>query len=189
MTKYLTFFPLLRPGDPRTAVLLRAAVWEPTGDAGESLWGAPARPGHSPDASPPHHAPLGCLPGLRKAAAAGLYSSYTYSDITTIWCMELVQNAHGTNLPPVSLLNSNSSCHQLNKSKANGFAWTLPSHVTDCFTSGSGNQKQCWKSYIKWQHCEKAFGRSFSYITLVPRRKHHVHFGHYVSASTEIICY
>lgn len=80
MTKYVTlFFPLLRPGDPRTAVLLRAAVWEPAGDAGESLWGAPAQPGHSPDASPPRHAPLGRLPGLREAAAAGLYSSCTYS--------------------------------------------------------------------------------------------------------------
>lgn len=138
MTKYVTlFFPLLRPGDPRTAVLLRAAAWEPAGDAGESLWGAPAQPGHSPDASPPHHAPLGRLPCLREAAAAGLYSSYTYShercwDITTIWWMfrmELAQNAHETDLPPVSLLKSNSSCHQINKSKANGFAWTLPSHV------------------------------------------------------------
>lgn len=136
MTKYVTlFFPLLRPGDPWTAALLRAAVPEPTGDAGESLRGAPARPGHSPDASPPHHAPLGCLPGIREAAAPGLYSTYTYShercwDITTIWwlfCLERAQNAHKPNLPPLSSLNSNSSwSHQLNKSKANEVAQGLP---------------------------------------------------------------
>lgn len=91
-------------------MLLRAAVPEPTRDSGESLRGAPTRPGHSPDASPPHHAPLGCLPGVREAAAPGLYSHERC--ITTSWwlfCLELTQNAHNPNLPPASSLNSNSS--------------------------------------------------------------------------------
>lgn len=156
MTKYVTlFFPLLRPGDPWTAALLRAAVPEPTGDAGETLRGAAAQPGHSPGASPPHHAPLGCLPGIREAAAPGLYSAYTYSHercwhITTIWwlfCLERAQNAHKPNLPPVSSLNSNSSwSHQLNKSKTNEVAQGLPSHVSDSFPSRSGNQSE-------WHYC------------------------------------
>lgn len=72
------FFPPLRPGDPRAAVLLRAAVSEQSGDARESLRGAPAEPGHGPHTPPPQPAPLGCLPGLRETAAAGPYSSYTY---------------------------------------------------------------------------------------------------------------
>lgn len=75
---YFFSFRLSRPGDPRAAVLLHAAVSERSGDAGESLRGAPAGPGHSPDAPPPRPASLGCLPGLRETAAAGLYSSYMY---------------------------------------------------------------------------------------------------------------
>lgn len=192
MTKYVTLFsPLLRPGDPWTAALLRAAVPEPTGDAGESLRGAPARPGHSPDASPPHHAPLGCLPGIREAAAPGLYSTYTFShercwDITTIWwlfCLECAQNAHKPNLPPISSLNSNSSwSHQLNKGKANEVAQGLPSHVSDSFPSRSGNQSE-WHSFLKtqlkWQDCMKAFGYSCGYVSLVLRTKPCIHCGHY----------
>lgn len=72
----IIFFPPLRPRDPRAAVLLHAAVPEQLGGARESLRGAPAGPGHVPDAPPPQPAPLGCLPGLREAAAAGPYSSY-----------------------------------------------------------------------------------------------------------------
>ena len=71
------FFPALRPGDPRATVLLRAAVPQQSGGARESLRDAPAGPGHGPDAPPPQPAPLGLLPGLREAAAAGPYSSYT----------------------------------------------------------------------------------------------------------------
>lgn len=74
-------FPHLRPGDPRAAVLLHAAVSEQSWDARESLRGAPAEPGHSTDPPPPKPAPLGCLPGLREAAAAGPYPSYTYCSI------------------------------------------------------------------------------------------------------------
>lgn len=71
------FFPPLRPRYPRAAVLLHAAVSEQLGGARESLQGAPAGPGHGPDTPPPQPTPLGCLPGLREAAAAGPYSSYT----------------------------------------------------------------------------------------------------------------
>lgn len=58
-------------------MLLYTAVPEQLGGAGESLWGAAAGPGHGPDAPPPESASLGFLPGLRAAAAAGPYSSYT----------------------------------------------------------------------------------------------------------------
>lgn len=71
------FLPPLRPRDPRAAVLLHAAVPEQLEGARESLRGAPAGPGHGPGTPPPQPAPLGCLPGLREAAAAGPYSSYT----------------------------------------------------------------------------------------------------------------
>lgn len=58
-------------------MLLREAVSEQLGGARESLRGASALPGHGPDAPPPSPAPLGCLLGLREAAAAGSYSSCT----------------------------------------------------------------------------------------------------------------
>lgn len=70
-------FSPLRPCDPRAAVLLHTAVPEQLGGARESLRRPPAGPGHSPDTSPPQPAPLGCLLGLREAAATGLYSFYT----------------------------------------------------------------------------------------------------------------
>ncbi|XP_024274486.1 sec1 family domain-containing protein 2-like [Oncorhynchus tshawytscha] len=41
------------------------------GGSRESLWGAPAGPGHRPDPPPPHPATLGHLPGFRETAAAG----------------------------------------------------------------------------------------------------------------------
>lgn len=55
---------------------LHEAVSEQLGGARESLRGAPAGPGHGPGSAPPLPSPLGRLPGLREAAAAGLYSSY-----------------------------------------------------------------------------------------------------------------
>lgn len=57
-------------------MLVHAAVPEQLGGARESLRGAPAGLGHGPDAPPPRPAPLGRLPGLREAAAAGQNSSY-----------------------------------------------------------------------------------------------------------------
>ncbi|XP_061634334.1 sec1 family domain-containing protein 2 isoform X3 [Phyllopteryx taeniolatus] len=59
------------PRDPGAAALLRAAVPRRGGGAGESLRGTPAGPGHGADPPTPPVTPLGRLPGLREAAAAG----------------------------------------------------------------------------------------------------------------------
>lgn len=68
---------VLRPGNPRSVVFLRPSVSEQSGGARESLRGAAAGTSNGPNAPTRQLAPLGCMPGLREAAAAGLSSSYT----------------------------------------------------------------------------------------------------------------